>query len=84
MKGTIAFLNLPKGRAAVRTENDEYSYFEIVDTHEPEQGDTIEGRLESLGSETLHNITQNSKFNVFVEDIHSTAAGAKKFVAGQI
>ena len=81
MKGSIIFLNLPLGRAAVRTENGEYTYFEIVDSHEPEFGDIVEGKLENLGSEHLLNLTQNNrKFNVFIEDIHSSKALAEKFV----
>lgn len=84
MKGIIELLNLPKGRGAARTERGEYSYFEIVDSHEPEIGDAIEGELESLGSETLLNTSQNDKFDVFIEDIHSTKAGALKFVSGTI
>lgn len=70
MKGEVAFLNTKRGMAALITENDEYTSFEVLGPFNIELGDTISGDLESLGGELWQNETKMEEIEVFVEDIY--------------
>ena len=70
MKGKVALINSKRGMAALITENDEYTAFEVLGPLNIEVGDTINGDLESLGGETWYNVTKMEEIEVFVEDIY--------------
>lgn len=80
MKGKIALYNPKRGMAALITENDEYTSFELLG-HDIEVGDVITGDLESLGGETWYNQTQMEEIEVFVEDIHGSRQIALRIIS---
>ena len=71
MKGKVTLININRGMAALVTENNEYTSFELLG-HDVELGDIIIGDLESLSGETWYNKTQMEEIDVAVEDIHGT------------
>ena len=81
MKGKIALLNPKRGMAALLTENEEYTSFEILGSYDVEVGDTIIGNLLSLGTETWNNSTKNERIEVFVEDIFGNKNSAIKIIS---
>ncbi|WP_019420170.1 hypothetical protein [Paenibacillus sp. OSY-SE] len=76
MKGIVAMINSKKGFLAVRTPSNEYSIVEVLEMELPELGDIISGNLESLGSETLVNLTQGIEIDVFIQEIYTNKASA--------
>jgi len=77
MKGTITTINHRTGFHAVLTEEGDITVFELVDAAQPEIGDAISGALDSLGSETLKNLSQGASFDVFIQDAHCSDSRAK-------
>ena len=80
MKGKVALLNLKKEMAALITNSDEYTSFELLG-HDVGLGDIITGNLESLGGETWFNETRNEKIEVSVEDIHGSKQMALSIIS---
>lgn len=76
MIGKIVAANARRGMYAIELETGEHTVFELLDSCTPELGDVISGALESLGGETFSNLTQRHAFEVFVQDIHASRAGA--------
>lgn len=76
MNGEIIGINLRTGFYAVRTSEGDITVFELIDSCVPEKGDLVSGALDSLGSETFVNISQQHSFDVFVQDAHCSEARA--------
>lgn len=77
MKGTIIAIDRKSGFHAIRTEDGDTTVFELLDSEQPKIGDEVVGSLDSLGSETLFNVTQQQKFDVFIEDAHCSDSRAR-------
>lgn len=80
MNGIIAAINPRIGFYAVKLEDGEFAVFELLDSHEPAHGDSLSGALDSLGSETLLNVTQRTRFDVFIQDTHCSEARARQML----
>ncbi|MCE5249416.1 hypothetical protein LLG96_04265 [bacterium] len=80
MKGIIEFIDFNQALIAVRTEHDEFSLIELLGGYSPEIGDNLSGNLENLGGETLNNITQNEKWDVFIQDVHTSKKIASQMI----
>lgn len=68
MKGSIIDINRRNGMHAVRMEDGTCTVFEMFDSHEAECGDVVTGNLQTLGSETLTNETQQEEFDAIIQD----------------
>jgi hypothetical protein len=65
MKGTIYKINKPRGMVAVRTEDGDFSIFELLGADPIETGDQVSWRPDtSSGSTPLNNITQGEAYLV--------------------
>ena len=80
MKGKVALLNIKRGMAALITESEDFTTFELHG-NEVEIGDIISGDLESLGGATWYNETKMENIDVFVEDILGSKATALKIIS---
>lgn len=80
MRGRVEMINPTKGFIAIRTENDEFSVVEIVDSYCPELGAIVSGPLEELGGESLKCLDDSMKFDVYIQDIHSNYSNAKRML----
>lgn len=80
MRGKVTLINPKRGMAALVTENEEYTSFELLG-HDVEIGDIIRGDLESVGSETWYNETQMEKIEVMVEDIYGNRQTALSIIS---
>ena len=72
MKGRVNLLSPKRFMAALMTDNNEYTSFEILGGFDVEIDDIISGDLESLGGETWPNETKHEHIEVFVEDIRGS------------
>ena len=80
MKGNVRLLNLQNGLVAVET-NEGFTVFEIRERCALDISDKITGPLDSLGIQTLHNVTKGESFDVSIENIHCNRAEAIKSLA---
>lgn len=71
MKGSVTMINPQKQFLAVKLDSGEYSVVEVLEAELPELGDILSGSLESLGGETLLNVTKGEQIEVFLQDIHT-------------
>lgn len=76
MKGRIIAINRRNGFHAVETEDGDFTVFEMQDSHEAALGDVVSGALDTLGSESLSNVTQQEEFDVIVQDAHCSKSRA--------
>ncbi len=72
MKGKITKINSRKGFVAILTENNDYTVIEILGNYYLEVGDIIKGNLDSLGRESLYNVSQDEEIDVFVQEIYAS------------
>ena len=80
MKGIVRFLNLQNGLIAVET-NEGFTVFEILQRCALEIGNGVTGPLDSLGEETLYNVTKRESFDVWIENIHCNREEVVKLFA---
>lgn len=80
MRGEVTLINPKRGMAALVTENEEYTSFELLG-YDVEIGDIIRGDLESVGSETWYKETQMEKIEVMVEDIYGSRQTALSIIS---
>lgn len=80
MRAVVSMLNLSRGMLAVETNNG-YTIIEILDSSIPELGDILSGDLDSLGSETLINISKNEVIDTYIQDIYATKEAAIKTIS---
>lgn len=78
MKGKVYLINHNKGWIAILTENDQFSIVEVLEMFLPDIGDIISGNLESLGGETLFNVTQKENMDVYIQDIFADKKSASR------
>lgn len=80
MNGTVTIINSQKQFLAVKTPSDEYSVIEVLEMETPELGDILSGELESLGGETLINLTKGETIEVFIQEIYATKEQALRLL----
>lgn len=80
MRGIVEMTYPAKGVIAVKTENDEFSVVEVIDSYFPELGSIVSGPLEELGEETLKCLNDGIEFDVCIQDIHSSHLNAKQML----
>lgn len=83
MKGTIDLIGPTRIMIGVRTENNDYSVLELLGGYVPEVGDILKGNLDSLGGETIQNLTQNESWDVFIQDIYGSKNSALTMLSKQ-
>lgn len=71
LKGKVYMINPRKGLVAILTENNSFTIAEVLEMTLPELGDIVQGDLESLGGETLYNVTRKETIEVFIQDIYA-------------
>jgi len=71
MKATVRVINPNRGMYAAEIEGqDEYVIFELLDSDEPEVGDTVSHPdFYSMGGETFNNITQPCQIEAYVQNV---------------
>jgi len=69
MKGIVKYVNIKNGLCAIELQTNNFTIFEDLDEN-LSVGDIVTGNLESLGSETLYNETEETEVNGFIENIH--------------
>lgn len=79
MKGKVVVVDAGSHRAAVQTMYGDYTVFEIMNGHAPDQGDVLDGFLDTLGPETITNSSKNSPIKILIK-----AAGANREKAIQM
>lgn len=80
VKGIVTMIDHRKQFLAVKLDSDEYSIVEVLEVESPELGDVLSGNLESLGGETLLNLTKGEEIEVFIQDIHADKTRAIKLL----
>ncbi len=80
MKGTIVGINNRNGLHAVRTDATEITIFQMVGAHEAKMRDIVSGNLETPGSETLFNETQNVEFTALIQEVRCSALKASELL----
>lgn len=71
MKGVITNINQRRGMVAVKTENGDYSIFELLGSDEINVGDHVGWNEDTvLGDATLENKTQKTSFQVYFQNHH--------------
>lgn len=71
MRATVRFINPKRGMYAAEIDgHGEYVIFELLDSSEPKVG-VVLGHYDfnSMGGETLKNLTQHCEIDVFIENI---------------
>ncbi len=79
-KGYVRLFNLQNGLVAVET-NKGFTIFEILDRCSLDISDQITGSLDTLGIQTLHNVTKKELFDVSIENVHCNWAEANQFLS---
>ena len=80
VRGRVEMINPTKGFIAVKTENNEFSVVEVIDSYCPELGAIVSGKLEELGGEILKCLDDGMIFDVYIQDIHSSHSNAKQML----
>ncbi|MDR2019125.1 MAG: hypothetical protein LBQ00_09770 [Syntrophobacterales bacterium] len=75
MKGLVRYLNMTNAMAGVETEQG-FTVFEVCQRCAIDISDVVSGALDSLGNETLHNMTKNEDFDVRIEYAHCSRTEA--------
>ena len=69
MSGQVYEINESRGMVAIRTENGDFSVFELLGGDPVEIGDEVSWQDDtSLGSTRLRNITQGSSYEVYFQN----------------
>ena len=70
MRGKVIWID-PTNSELIKVQIDG-SYVALIELlcHEVEIGDEIKGNLDSLGCETLYNVTQNEELDVSIENLY--------------
>ena len=67
MQGTITKI---RKNGFIEIKSETYtSVVELLGAYNVQIGDKFEGNLESLGGETIHNISQDNYMDVFIQDL---------------
>lgn len=82
MRGRVEMINPTNNFIAIRTENEEFSVIEVLDSYCPELGAVILGALNELGEGTLKCLSDNTEFDAYIQDIHSNYLNAKRLLRG--
>lgn len=79
MKGKVVTVDADGHRAAVQTMYGDYTVFEVTNGHGIDQGDVLDGFLDTLGPETITNSSKKSPVKILIK-----AAGANREKAFQM
>ena len=79
VKGKVVAVDAGSHRAAVQTMYGDYAVFEIMNGHGLDQGDVLDGFLDTLGPETITNSSKKSPVKILIK-----AAGANREKAFQM
>ena len=81
MKATVVLLNQQRGMVAAKTEDGEYSIFELLGGYDVEVGDVVSSSdFYSMGGETYRNLTKNESMDVYVQNVCGGLEQAKRQV----
>lgn len=80
MRGVVEIIGRNGAMIGVNTEEGEFSVIELIGGYSPRLGDIISGDLEGLGSESVWNLTQGEKWDVFIQDIHGSRESAQRLI----
>ncbi len=78
MNAVVKFANKTRGMYAAKADEGGFVIFELMDSREPQIGDTVSGSFLSMGSGTYRNLTQGEKFAVYTQNFVNTVEMAKK------
>jgi hypothetical protein len=79
VKGKVVVIDAESHRAAVQTMYGDYTVFELMNGDLLDQGDVLDGFLETLGPETVTNSSKKSRIKVMIK-----AAGTSREKAVQM
>lgn len=80
MEGYVRYMNMTNALVGIETRQG-FSIVEIRERCALDISDMITGPLDSPGNATLHNVTRNEDFAVFIEVVHCTGKDAVKILA---
>lgn len=66
MKGKVVAMDVESRRVAVQTLYGDYTVFEVTNGNGLDQGDVLDGFLETLGPETVTNSSKNSRVKIMI------------------
>ena len=79
MDAEIILVNSERGMYKAQSDNGEFVVFELLDSYKPEMGDIkSHPGFYSMGGETYTNVTQETKFEVYVQKVCSSLDQAKR------
>lgn len=67
MKGKVVAMDVQSHRAAVQTMYGDYTVFEIMNGGSLDQGDVLDGFLETPGPETIANSSKKSRIKILIK-----------------
>lgn len=79
MKGKVVGVDAESHRAAVQTMYGDYTVFEVMNGDGLDEGDVLDGFLETLGPETVTNSSKKSPMKIMIK-----AAGTNREKAMQM
>ena len=81
MQATVVLINQQRGMVAAKTEDGEFSIFELLCSYDVEVGDIIScADFTSMGSEVYRNVTKNESMSIYVQNICGGLEQAKRQV----
>jgi hypothetical protein len=81
MKATVVLVNQTRGMVAAKTEDGEYSIFELLGGYDIEVGDVVSSQdFHSMGGETYRNMTKNEDMDVYVQNVVGNIEQARRQV----
>lgn len=79
MKATVVLVNETRGMVAAKTEDGEYSIFELLGSYEIAVGDVVSSSdFHSMGGEKYKNLTKNESMDVYVQNVVGNLEQAKR------
>lgn len=81
MKATVVLVNQTRGMVAAKTEDGEYSIFELLGGYDIEVGDVVSRQdFHSMGGETYRNVTKSEDMDVYVQNVVGNIEQARRQV----
>jgi hypothetical protein len=81
MKATVVLVNQTRGMVAAKTEDGEYSIFELLGGYDIEVGDVVSSQdFHSMGGGTYRNVTKNEDMDVYVQNVVGNIEQARRQV----
>lgn len=81
MEATVVLVNQLRGMVAAKTEDGEYSIFELLGGYDIEVGDVVSSKdFYAMGGETYRNVTKNEEMSVYVQNVVGSVEHARRQV----